>query len=62
MTIYEEIARKNNVSPNEVYNEIQLAIDVAWNSDTSKEFRKMIFPNGKPTPEEFIEIIAKLVS
>lgn len=40
--------------------DIQAAIDAAWESESveAKGLQKRLFPNGKPTPEEFIAVMA----
>ena len=61
MKIFEEIARNNNTTIEQVKADIQLAVDATWNNPEGAEFRALLFPNGKPTPEEFIIALAKLV-
>ena len=43
--------------------EIEKALDIAWASDEqeTKAYQSIIFPEGKPTPEDFILKIAELV-
>ncbi len=55
------IAQREGKSREEVYQAIQEAIDIAWNSKdlASIATRMAIFPEGKrPTPEEFIQTLA----
>lgn len=44
----------------EVCADIQAAIDAAWVSENieAKELQTRLFPNGKPSPEEFITVLA----
>lgn len=58
-SVYRKIARKNGVSAKEVREEMQKAIDAAWDNPdkTAKNIflQNQIKPDGsKPTPEEFI--------
>lgn len=43
-----------------VRREIQAAIDAAWDTDDlgALKLQRELFPNGKPTPEEFIVVVA----
>lgn len=59
--IYERIAEQNGTTPEEVRAEIQAAIEAAWNDPDSATFRKQLFPEGKPEPEQFIRVMAGLV-
>ena len=40
---------------------MQEAIDAAWNNPEGAELRAKLFPDGKPTVEEFIKTIAATV-
>ncbi len=57
-------AMNHSTSEQNVRDEMQKAIDVAW--DTKDELalkrQKELFPNGKPTVEEFISKISKKAS
>lgn len=57
-------AKNFDVSTPEAYDEMQKAIDAAW--DTKDELalkrQKELFPNGKPTVEEFIAVVSKKAS
>jgi len=59
--IFEQIAAQHGVSVTEVIREIQIAVDAAWdNSDPAIRTRqRTLFPNGKPSVEEFIRVIAE---
>lgn len=65
-SIYRKIAKQNGVSVNEVKEEMQKAIDVAWdNPNKTAENAFMQYqakPDGtKPTPEELIRFNAELI-
>ena len=55
--LIKQIAEKTNTSPEVVYCEMRIAIDKAWG--TSSQIRKLF--KTKPTPEEFILVMAALV-
>ena len=44
----------------DVCSNIQEAIDAAWATDdlSAKKAREALFPQGKPTPEEFVAVLA----
>lgn len=48
-------------TPEEVRREIQACIDEAWNTDdlAAMKLQRELFPDGKPTPEQFIATVAK---
>lgn len=50
--VYKHVATINNASIEEVKNDMQLVLDVAWNDKNTN--LKNLFPNGKPTLEEFL--------
>ena len=50
--IYETIAIGRKVRAKQVKGKIQLALDVAWNSNNEK--LRGLFPKGKPTLDEFL--------
>ncbi len=50
--IYEEIASDKKISVEQVKREMQLSLDVAW--DSNNENLRNLFPKGKPTLEEFL--------
>ena len=61
-SILKRIANLNGVTPEQVYTEMEKAIDVAYaNSDqTTMEYRKMMgLGDESPSPEEFIKAMAK---
>ena len=59
--VFEQIAAQHGVSVTEVIKEIQIAVDAAWdNSDpTIRARQRELFPNGKPSVEEFIRVMAE---
>ena len=64
MEIIKRIAKKNNTAPEEVLQEMQTAIEAAYNTREASGqpiWDKMHFKSGRPTPEEFITQIAKLL-
>ena len=50
--IYEKIASDKKISVEQVKREMQLSLDVAW--DSNNENLRNLFPKGKPTLEEFL--------
>ncbi len=50
--IYRQLAKKDNVSVEKVKKEIDLAINIMWEKQTPQA--KKLFPNGKPTLDEFL--------
>lgn len=54
-----EIAKQDGISEEEVRQEIQNAIDHAW--ETGNVLQAVLFPDGKPDPETFLERVAKAV-
>ena len=57
------MASKEGISEEQIRQEMQQAIDETWTT-TDPDFlqlQKAYFPNGKPTPEEFIIVIADTV-
>lgn len=58
--IYEQVANAHQTSVEQVKAEMQFAMDEAWNSNNAN-FRNL-FPNGKPTLEEFLITIKGEIS
>jgi hypothetical protein len=54
-------AKANGVSQEEFLAEIQQSIDATWNNPKGAETRARLFPEGKPTPELFLQRIAQIV-
>jgi len=55
--IYRQLAKKDNVSVEKVKNEMEIAISAMWEKQTPQA--KKLFPNGKPTLDEFLIIVFK---
>ncbi len=62
--LYNGVAREYGVLPDELRNRMQETIDASWNNDDEQitKTQRSLFPNGKPTVEEFIETMALLIS
>ncbi len=58
-----DVARRAGKTPEEVKADIEEAIAAAWESDDPAvgEMQKKLFPNGRPTPEEFIVTMSSSV-
>lgn len=56
--IYREIAKNDNVSVEKVKKEMNLTIDTMWERQSPKA--KKLFPNGKPSLDEFLITIYKI--
>ena len=54
-------AKEQGVSKKEFMDEIQHAIDVAWNNPECAENRAVLFPDGKPEPEAFLRRLAEII-
>ena len=55
--IIKKVAKAHHTTPEEVYSEMQIAIDAAFNSKDSevkKEWAKIPFQGEHPTPEDVI--------
>jgi len=61
--IFEQLAAQYGVSVGEIIRDMQVAVDDAWdNSDPAIRARqRQLFPNGKPSVEEFIRVMAEQV-
>lgn len=60
--IFEKVARQYNTTADEVYEEIQKAIDAGFDNpdpDVQNEWKKMNIQGKRPTPEEVIEYLVK---
>ncbi|MGI6152192.1 MAG: sporulation initiation factor Spo0A C-terminal domain-containing protein [Christensenellales bacterium] len=62
--LYDDVAKEYGVLPDELREEMQETIDASWNNDDENIARvqRRLFPNGKPTVEEFIKVMALVVS
>ena len=60
-SLFEQIAAKNGVSVGEVVREMQIALDATWDhpDPAARKNQLKLFPNGKPSVEEFIRVMAK---
>ena len=58
--IIKETANEHQVTPKKVVNEIQKTIELTWSNPDPKikAAQQKLFPNGKPSVEEFIRTIA----
>lgn len=60
--IFEKVAKQHGVSRDEVYSEIQKAIDVGFNNpdpSVQAEWKKMNISGEHPTPEEVLAYMVK---
>lgn len=63
--IIRRVAIANNTTPEEVYSEMQIALDAAFQSkdpDVQKEWSKIPLQGNRPTPEEVIPFLAMMLS
>lgn len=56
--VINQLAKDKGLSPNEILDEIQNAIDATWESPNGAEKRAKLFPEGKPSPELFLMRLA----
>ena len=59
------IALANNTTPEEVYSEMQIALDAAFQSKdpkVQKEWEKIPMKGDRPTPEEVIPFLVMMLS
>ena len=61
--VIKEMAKKHGVSEVEIRESICEAIEVAWNTldPETKRQQRELFPRGKPSPEEFICVVANMI-
>jgi len=61
--VIREIAKSHDIPVDKVNREIQKAIDVAWNNPDleARTQQRLLFPKGKPTVDEFIDVVSKHV-
>ena len=52
--LFQKIANDNQTTVEQVKAEMQLALDIAWNNNNNNDKIRDLFPNGKPTIEEFL--------
>lgn len=55
------IAEAERKSIAEIEASLQESIDRAWENAECRALQDQYFPNGKPTPEEFITVMARYV-
>lgn len=57
-------AINNGVTEQYVRDEMQKALDAAWNTTDEKALKRQqeLFPNGKPTLDEFIKKVSRMAS
>jgi len=60
----ERLAMRTGRSREQICAEIQAAIDAAWASEApeAKTLQNELFPEGKPTPEQFIAVLARTIA
>ena len=59
--IIKQVARLHNTTPEEVYAEMQIALDAAFHSsdpEVQKEWKKIPLQGKHPTPEDVIPYLA----
>lgn len=52
--VIKQVAREEGREPAEVRQDMQAAIDAAWENQAGAELQLQLFPAGKPTVEEFL--------
>ena len=57
-------AKNNGVSEQHVRDEMQKALDAAWSTTDEEALKRQreLFPDGKPTLEEFIRKVSQMTS
>lgn len=57
-------AKKHGVTEQHVRDEIQKALDAAWDTKNEETLKRQqeLFPDGKPTIEEFIHKVSQVAS
>lgn len=63
--IIRRVAIANNTTPEEVYSEMQIALDAAYQNtdpDVQKEWAKIPMKGNRPTPEEVIPFLVMMLS
>ena len=58
--IIRKVAERYGVTTDEVRREMQAALDATWAGQGGSE-RDRLFPNGKPSLEEFVTTLARSV-
>ncbi len=63
--ILERVARESNSTPEEVYREMQIAIDSGFDNpdpEVQKHWKSIHFKGARPTPEDVVFGIAMMLS
>ena len=63
--IIKQVAIANNTTPEEVYSEMQIALDAAFQNpdpNVQKEWAKVPLSGNRPTPEDVIPFLAMMLS
>ncbi len=63
--ILEKVAKKNHTTPEEVYRQMQLAIDEAYDNpdpEIQKNWKALNIKGNRPTPEEVIFGVGMMLS
>lgn len=62
--VIKKTAKNNGVSEQHVREEMQKALDATWNTtdEAAMKRQKELFPNGKPTLDEFIQKVSRMAS
>lgn len=61
--ILEEVAKQNNTTVEEVYREMQIAIDAGFDNpdpEVQKRWKQIPYKGERPTPEDLIPYIAHM--
>lgn len=62
MNVFEQVAKANGVSEEQVVEEITYAIHCGFSNPEAMNIWKELFPSGKePSPEEFIKTILNTI-
>ena len=62
--IIRQVARAHNTTPEEVYAEMRIALDAAFQSkdpNVQKEWEKIPLKGDRPTPEDVIPAIVRML-
>ena len=61
--LFKKVAAQHSVSVDAVVREMQEAIDLTWDNPdpAARKKQRELFPNGKPSIEEFIRVMTKQI-
>lgn len=62
--LLEQIAKQNDTTVEEIYKEMQIAIDAGFdnpNPEVQKRWKQIPFKGDKPTPEDLIPYVASQI-